>query len=296
MIQNRIVLKCDSFLSSQKRNTVTFYFLEGFSQREEAVFCIFIVLYPHSFVFCLKLAKLGFHLILCLTVQMHLLPPHTYLFSPFIHQSPVARIGSRGCRALTFMWLQVCQKLCTVSLLGTWMKVKIRMTSCVFINEEKKTTTTETRIHSYTSFCVHLAGDMRIVRACIKCWTPQLFPKMWIWEMKKKTQKTINNNCEFLKPHQYHHKLECVFQKQTWTKCAAHLPTPAGQHRRWQSRYRCSPDPPIRSNTATLRVDQRERNLRKKTKHQNKGSCSFKDTPWTIQNKNKLNFQFWLVN
>lgn len=42
----------------------------------------------------------------------------------------------------------------------------------------------------------------------------------------------------------------------TWRKCAAHFPTPAGQHRRWQSRYRCSPDPPTCSRTATWRVGQ----------------------------------------
>lgn len=189
---------------------------------------------------------------------MHLLPPHTYLFSPFIHQGPVARIGSRGCRILTFMWLQVCQKLCTVSLLGAWMIVNTGWP--VFSSVMRTTATTETKIHSYTSFCVHLAGDMRIVRACIKCWTSQLFPKIRIWQRKN---KTIKNNCEIFKPHQYNYKLESILQKQTWRKCAAHLPTPAGQHRRWHSRYRCSPDPPIRSKTATLRVEQGQRNVRK---------------------------------
>lgn len=28
---------------------------------------------------------------------------------------------------------------------------------------------------------IHLAGDIRMVRACMKCCTPQVFPQTWIW-------------------------------------------------------------------------------------------------------------------
>lgn len=69
---------------------------------------------------------------------------------------------------------------------------------CVFIDKEK-----QKLIHSYTSFCVHLAGNMRIARACRKCWTPWLFPKIWIWS-KKNGEK---NKWEFLQPCQCNKKI-----------------------------------------------------------------------------------------
>lgn len=128
--------------------------------------------------------------------------------------------------------------------------------TCVFIDNEKHKQL-KLKCTKHIQAFVHLAGDIRIVRACIKCWTPQLFPQIRIWVRdwgKKKqflwvfsTAITITKN-------------ENLCLKQTWRKCAAHLPTPAGQHRRWQSRYRCSPEPPTCSKTATWRWTQKSKN------------------------------------
>lgn len=89
---------------------------------------------------------------------------------------------------------------------------------------------------------VYLVGDIKMVRACINCCIPQLVPQTWIWGKNKYIQlfSTI-----------YMTTLTYRRSDLTWRKWAAHLPTPAGQHRRWYRRYRRSSDPPTCRRTAT---------------------------------------------
>lgn len=92
-----------------------------------------------------------------------------------------------------------------------------------------------------------------MVRACINCCIPQLVPQIWIWGKNKYIQlfSTI-----------YMTTLTYGRSDLTWRKWAAHLPTPAGQHRRWYRRYRRSSDPPTCRRTATWNHQKKQKNIK----------------------------------